>query len=159
MLAPILAFTADEAWEFIPGKPTGSVHEAIWQPKPFVRSEAETAAWTGLFKLREKLLPELEMARQAKTIGKSLEARAILRGTDQLLVDAKAHLEYLRELANVSQLEVELIGNGVTDVEVVRADGQKCERCWHWEMDIGLNAEHSTICGRCIEAVKHFAAK
>ncbi|HXI73693.1 MAG TPA: isoleucine--tRNA ligase [Verrucomicrobiae bacterium] len=153
MLAPILAFTADEAWEFVPGKPTGSVHEANWQPKPLVRSAAEAGAWTGLFTLREKLLPELEKARQAKTIGKSLEARAILRGTDPLLVDAKTHLEYLRELANVSQLEVELIGNGVAEVEVVRAEGQKCERCWHWETDIGQNAEHPTICGRCVEAV------
>ena len=158
MLAPILAFTADEAWEFIPGKPTGSVHEANWQPKPLVRSEAEVGAWAGLFTLREKLLPELEKARQAKTIGKSLEARAILRGTDLLLVDAKTHLECLRELANVSQLEVELIGNGVTAVEVVRAEGQKCERCWHWETDLGQNAAHPTICGRCVEAVLQFKA-
>ena len=156
MLAPILAFTADEAWEFIPGKPTGSVHEANWQPKPLVRSEAEAGAWAGLFTLRENLLPELEKARQAKTIGKSLEARAILRGTDLLLVDAKTHLECLRELANVSQLEVELIGNGVTAVEVVRAEGQKCERCWHWETDLGQNAAHPTICGRCAEAVLQF---
>jgi len=158
MLAPILAFTADEAWEFVPGKLTGSVHEANWQPKPLVRSAAEAGAWTGLFTLREKLLPELEKARQAKTIGKSLEARAILRGTDPLLVDAKTHLEYLRELTNVSQLEVELIGNGVAEVEVVRAEGQKCERCWHWETDIGQNAEHPTICGRCVEAVMQFKA-
>jgi isoleucyl-tRNA synthetase len=159
MLAPVLAFTADEAWEFVPGKPTGSVHETNWQPKSLVRSAAEISAWTGLFTLREKLLPELEKARQAKTIGKSLEARAILRGTDPLLVDAKTHLEYLRELANVSQLEVELIGNGVTEVEVVRAEGQKCERCWHWETDVGSNPEHPTVCGRCVKAVIEFQAQ
>jgi len=156
MLSPMLAFTADEAWEFVPGKPTGSVHESTWQPRSISRSDAEMGAWAGLFTLREELLPELEKARQAKAIGKSLEARAILRGTDPLLVDAKTHLEYLRELANVSQLEVELIGNGVTEVEVVRAEGQKCERCWHWESDIGQNAQHPTICGRCVEAVKQF---
>ncbi|MGA2870446.1 MAG: zinc finger domain-containing protein [Verrucomicrobiota bacterium] len=41
---------------------------------------------------------------------------------------------------------------------VTKAEGQKCERCWHWEMDIGQNAEHPTICGRCVEAVKQFKA-
>jgi len=158
LLAPILAFTADEAWEFVPGKPASSVHEATLKPSAFIRSEAETSAWNGLFALREKLLPELEKARQAKTIGKSLEARVILRGSDPLLVDAKTHLEYLRELSNVSQLEVECDGNGTIPVQVVRAEGQKCERCWHWETDIGANAEHPTICGRCVQAVKSFKA-
>ncbi len=154
VLGPILAFTTDEAWEFIPGKPTGSIHEAALKPAAFPRSDAETSAWRGLFALREKILPELEKARQAKTIGKSLEARVILRGSDPLLVDAKTHLEAFRELANVSQLEVETSGDGVVPVEVVRAEGQKCERCWHWETDVGEEAGHPTLCGRCVEAVK-----
>ncbi|HLP77299.1 MAG TPA: isoleucine--tRNA ligase [Candidatus Paceibacterota bacterium] len=156
MLAPILAYTADEAWEFVPGKTVESIHRTGWEPASLTRSEAEVSAWNGLFILREKLLPELEKARQAKAIGKSLEARVILRGTDQLLVDAKTHLEALRELANVSQIEIELTGNGVIEVQVVRALGQKCERCWHWELNVGEVAEHPTICGRCVEAVKPF---
>jgi len=154
MLAPILAFTSDEAWEFVPGKTVESIHRTGWTDAAFARSEAEITAWNGLFALREKLLPELEKARQAKAIGKSLEARVILRGGDPLLVDAKTHLEYLRELANVSQLEIELGGNGVVPIQVVRAEGQKCERCWHWETDVGSSREHPTICGRCVEAVK-----
>src|SRR3989441_3001195 len=60
MLSPILAFTADEAWELVPGKPAASVHEATLKLSPFTRSDAETSAWAGLFALREKLLPELE---------------------------------------------------------------------------------------------------
>ncbi|MGN6642274.1 MAG: isoleucine--tRNA ligase [Verrucomicrobiota bacterium] len=158
MLAPILAYTADEAWEFVPGKTVESIHRTGWEPSVLARSEAEVSAWKGLFALREKLLPELEKARQAKSIGKSLEARVILRGTDALLVDAKTHLQALRELANVSQVEVELTGDGVVQIQVVRAEGEKCERCWHWETDIGQNAEHPTICGRCVEAVKQFKA-
>ncbi len=43
-------------------------------------------------------------------------------------------------------------------IKVLHADGQKCERCWHWETDIGQSAEHPTICGRCIEAVKQYKA-
>jgi isoleucyl-tRNA synthetase len=116
MLAPILAYTADEAWEFVPGRTVDSIHRTGWQETTLARSEAEVSAWNGLFTLREKLLPELEKSRQSKAIGKSLEARVVLRGTDPLLVDAKTHLEYLRELANVSQIEVELMGNGVNEV-------------------------------------------
>ncbi len=74
MLAPILAYTADEAWEFVPGKATGSVHESGFKETSFSRSELEQAAWKNLFALRELALPELEKARQAKQIGKALEA-------------------------------------------------------------------------------------
>jgi isoleucyl-tRNA synthetase len=61
----------------------------------------------------------------------------------------------LSELLNVSQFEIILEGDALT-VQVEHADGQKCERCWHWETDIGKNPEHPTICGRCVEAVKQF---
>ncbi|MGA4578300.1 isoleucine--tRNA ligase [Limisphaera sp. VF-2] len=154
MLAPILAFTADEAWEQIPGRPPGSVHEQIWQPSPLHRSPAEVEAWDALFQLRDRLLPELEKARQAKVIGKSLEARVILRGRDPLYLNAKTHLAAFRELLNVSQLEIETEGDGVVPVQVVRASGEKCERCWHWETDVGTHPEHPTLCGRCVAAVE-----
>jgi isoleucyl-tRNA synthetase len=153
MLSPILVFTADEAWEFIPGRPTASVHESEWQPRPFLRSEAEVSAWEGLFQLRAQVLPALEKSRQAKEIGKALEARVTLVGSGPLLVDARAHAEYLRELLNVSQIEVHANGNGELNITVARAAGQKCERCWHWETDVGAVAEHPTLCGRCVEAV------
>jgi len=62
----------------------------------------------------------------------------------------------LRELLNVSELVIKV---GEKDSNLVsKADGQKCERCWHWETDIGQNAEHPTICGRCVEAVLQFKA-
>jgi isoleucyl-tRNA synthetase len=154
LLSPILAFSADEAWEYVAGNASHSVHGTKWQPKGFSRSPAEASAWTSLFAVRERVLPELEKARQAKSIGKSLEARVILRGNEPLLVEAKTHLEYLRELTNVSQFEIEIDGNGVVPIQVVRAEGQKCERCWHWETDVGADPEHATICGRCVGAVK-----
>jgi len=153
MLAPILAFTADEAWEFVPGKPTGSVHESEFKPTTFARSEAECELWKRLFEYRNELLPRLEAKRQTKVIGKSLEAKVRLFGQRKPFSDwipNKAVLEAFRELCNVSQFE---ITNVKDSDDVVRADGQKCERCWHWETDIGQNAEHPTICGRCVEAV------
>jgi isoleucyl-tRNA synthetase len=157
MLSPILVFTADEAWEFIPGKPTASVHEAVWTAKTFARSEAEVSAWEGLFKLREEVLPALEKSRQAKEIGKALEAKATLNGSGPLFVDGKTHGEFLRELLNVSQIEIHANGDAAPVITISKAAGQKCERCWHWETDVGAVAEHPTICGRCVEAVKQAA--
>src|SRR5664280_543951 len=64
MLSSILAFTADDAWEFVPGKPTGSVHESEFKLIPFVRSDAECELWKRLFEFRNELLPRLEAKRQ-----------------------------------------------------------------------------------------------
>jgi isoleucyl-tRNA synthetase len=154
MLAPILAFTADEAWAFVPGKTVDSAHLLTWQPLELERSEAERAGWKALFELRELALPELEKARQAKHIGKALEAKLTFAGSGPTLTAASAHQEALRELLNVSQLEIQPGGEGAVTVSVSKAAGQKCERCWHWETDIGANPAHPTICGRCVKAVE-----
>jgi isoleucyl-tRNA synthetase len=153
MLSPILSFTADEAWEFVPGKPAGSVHEPKWVPPVFEMSEMEKINWGKFFVLREQVLPELEAARQNKFIGKSLEARVTLAvpGDSAAALDNR---EDLRELFNVSQLFLELSNSGKAVCTVMRADGQKCERCWRWEPDVGQNAEHPTLCQRCLEAIE-----
>jgi len=151
MLSPILAFTADEAWEFVPGKPTGSTHEANWKPINFSMTKDEQDRWSLLFAKREVLLPILEDQRKAKIIGKSLDAKLKLLETDPLVL--RDVLKDFQELLNISHV-------GLTkDAEarlISHADGQKCERCWHWESDVGSNPEHPTICGRCVEAVKQF---
>jgi isoleucyl-tRNA synthetase len=71
------------------------------------------------------VLPELEKARQAKAIGKALDAKVLLKG-----------------------------GSPEISVVVAKADGQKCERCWHWETDVGSAPGHPTICARCVAAIK-----
>jgi isoleucyl-tRNA synthetase len=153
MLAPILAFTADEAWEFVPGKNVNSVHESEWQPNNFSLQQEEVEKWKFLFEKREILFPHLETERKAKTIGKSLDASVRLLETDPLV--KRNALNEFQELINVSQIVL----TADRDCKlVVHADGQKCERCWHWETDIGQNSEHPTICGRCVEAVKQFKA-
>ncbi len=158
MLSPMLTFTADEAWEFIPGKTSDSVHGATCKPTGFARKESEGESWKNLFMLRDLALPELEKARQAKQIGKSLEAKLTVNGSGPLLLDARLNLDSLRELLNVSQLEL-ADGSGETVfANVSKADGQKCERCWHWETNVGTRAEHPTLCSRCVEAVSQFKA-
>jgi isoleucyl-tRNA synthetase len=157
MLAPILAFTADEAWAFVPGRKVDSAHQLTWQPPEFQRPESERDAWKALFELRELALPELEKARQAKQIGKALEAKLTFAGSSPALTAAQADLESLRELLNVSQLEIQPGGEDAATVLVSKAAGQKCERCWHWETDVSSNSEHPTICARCVKAVQDSA--
>ncbi|HWQ92403.1 MAG TPA: isoleucine--tRNA ligase [Clostridia bacterium] len=153
MLAPVLAFTADEAWEFVPGKPTDSVHRLTWQPQALQLSDAERAVWKNLFELRELALPVLEKARQAKEIGKALDAKLTFSGPAEALTNAHSHPELLRELLNVSQLEVTPSADAQIVATVAKAAGEKCERCWHWETTVGSNPQHPTICSRCVEAV------
>ena len=157
MLAPILVFTADEAWAFVPGRTVDSAHQLTWQPSGFERPTAERDAWKAMFDLRELALPELEKARQAKQIGKALEAKLTFSGSSPALTAVQADLESLRELLNVSQLETQLGGEGAATVLVGKAAGQKCERCWHWEPEVGSIPEHPTICARCVKAVQESA--
>jgi isoleucyl-tRNA synthetase len=158
VLSPILAFTADEAWEHVPGRSAWSVHLTDWQPREFALDDAEKAGWDWLLAVRERVLPELEKARQGRVIGKALEARVRL-GVGGLPEGLPSDWQgTLRELLNVSQLEVEVTPGGggfggEVKVEVAHAEGTKCERCWHWEGDVGVHAAHPTLCGRCAGAV------
>ncbi|MBU6411418.1 MAG: class I tRNA ligase family protein, partial [Verrucomicrobia bacterium] len=173
MLAPILAFTADEAWELAPGKNVNSVHESNWNETKFSLSDEERQVWVKLLSLRNLILMDLEKARKEKVIGKSLDAKVETFSPYSFHHVAVENQEVFRELINVSQLKIEprfpLIqpeaGHGErlgammnSGTVVSKADGQKCERCWHWETDVGSNAEHPTLCGRCVGAVTAFKA-
>ena len=155
MLSPMLTFTSDEAWEHLPGSMSGqSVHLGVWQPQPVAQTEPEAAAWRDLLEVRERVLPIIEQKRQAGVVGKALEAvvTVCLPGRFEPIV---AHKEDLRELLNVSQLNAQL--HPGTEIEItaehVDPSFQKCERCWHWETDIGVRPEHPTLCPRCTLAV------
>ncbi len=126
------------------------MHLSDWPKKQLEFTEQERDAWQELLKLRELALPELEKARQAKLIGKALEAKLIFTGAVSL---SDSDREALRELLNVSQLEVKS-GAGELAITVSKADGYKCERCWHWETDVGATPTYPGICGRCVAAVK-----
>ena len=154
MLSPILVFTADEAWEYLPGRSVPSVHQSEWKSVGLEVAEAERLAWARMFELRQMVLPELEKARQAKLIGKALEARVVLSGPAEAVAAAGERTAALRELLNVSQLEIKL-DSAVTALGVVvsKAEGSTCERCWHCETTVGAALEHATLCGRCVEAV------
>jgi len=161
MLSPLLVFTADEAWEHVPGHRGESVHASEWKPREFALDATEAARWQKLFAVREQVLPELEKARQAKAIGKALEARVELELPTAEADAIRERVAELQELLNVSGLKLTPASSAPQTeappppvVRVAQADGKKCERCWHWETDVGRHAAHPTLCGRCVEAVK-----
>jgi isoleucyl-tRNA synthetase len=154
MLAPICAFTTEEAWEFLPGDKTDSVHLADWPEDTFDMTSDEKAMWENLFAHREPALAQLEKARQEKLIGKALEARVTITAKPAELETAQKHIETLRELINISQLYlVEDEENDAPSYVVSKAEGAKCTRCWRWEETVGQHEAHSECCTRCVEAI------
>ena len=154
LLAPICVFTAEEAWEFLPNNKPDSVHLADWPEESLSLAEEEKAVWENLFGHREPALAQLEKARQEKLIGKALEARVTITAKSADLEIAQAHAEPLRELINVSQLELVEEENVESPKYVVsKAAGAKCIRCWRWEETVGQHEAHPECCTRCVEAI------
>lgn len=159
MLSPMLAFTAEETWEFIPGAPTASVHLSTWHPTTFTPTAAETELWRALFELRTQVLPELEKARQAKRIGKALDAVVRLELTGAPRALAETHRAVLQEMLNVSGLEIRENTTPAIFIQPASELGwQKCERCWHWEPQIGADPAYPGICARCADALRSMAS-
>jgi len=114
------------------------------------------ANWDRLFAIRDEVLKALETARNDKQIGSSLEAKVILTtdaATTRFLID---YFEQLRYIFIVSQVEVH--EGAEFGVEIAKADGQKCERCWNYSIHVGDFADHPTVCERCHDALKELFA-
>ena len=151
LLAPMLTFTADEAWENIPGQTVSSVHLAEFPEAEGAADAKLLSDWERIFAIRDEVLKALEEARIAKQIGSSLEAKVILTtdaGTTRFLLD---YFEQLRYIFIVSQVEVH--EGDELKVEIQKADGQKCERCWNYSMRVGEFESYPTVCERCIDAL------
>lgn len=153
LLAPILSFTTEEVWGHMakPGEAPESVHLAML-PEPDELIGAPPAGWADdwnvLLGVRSDVLNALELARQAKTIGSSLEAQVLVgNGPEEL--NRYEHL--LADLFIASQ--VHLVNGNRQGVHVSRADGTKCERCWKYTTDVGSDPAFPTACARCAQAV------
>ena len=157
LLAPILAFTSEEIWDHVPGARdrAASVHLALF---PDVESawddEALAERWEELLVAREVAQKALEEKRAAKAIGSSLEAHVTLRVPEaqyELLAGAR---DELVDVLIVSGLAVERSTGENIEVEVRKADGAKCDRCWHYRETVGADATLSTICAPCVAQVR-----
>ncbi len=155
LLAPVMPFTADEVWSFLPGRESESVHLTEFPPVDVrLRDEKLEARWEKLRQVRSVVALELEKARQAGTIGKSLEAQVEIEAdsaaTQELLQGVGPLLE---TVLIVSQAKVGKLTGSQLRVKVSAAEGQKCVRCWRWTRDVGGNAAHPQLCARCADVV------
>jgi isoleucyl-tRNA synthetase len=178
LVAPILSFTADEVWDYLPAVEgrEKSVHLALF-PKPeeiFSEDPAPLLAeWKLIFEVRDKALGQLEEKRQGKIIGKGLEAELRIFAEDETLVLLRRHADGLKEIFNVSgvtlvddfnnlvpkslpagqSLETKLVGPGL-GFAVLPATGHKCARCWNFMPGVANYGIWQNVCTRCSDALK-----
>jgi isoleucyl-tRNA synthetase len=167
LIAPILSFTADEAWQFMPpmlSRPE-SVHLALLPNASDLTGEIrdrEQAAqvrsdWDFLFTVRDQALRHLEALRNDKTIKANLEARVVIHAFGDQYERLARYADKLPAFLVVSQVKVERI---VPDpdapvtaeshwIEAFPAEGVKCERCWNFSTQVGQDATYPTVCERC----------
>lgn len=151
LVAPILAFTADEAWENLPGQKPSSVHLAEFPKISGADVSALLANWERIYAMRDEVLKNLEEARTAKKIGSSLEAKVVLTVDKDTMRFLLPYYEDLRYIFIVSQTEVRE-GDGF-GVVIEKADGAKCERCWNYSVKVGESEKYPTVCERCVDAL------
>jgi isoleucyl-tRNA synthetase len=156
LLAPILSFTADELWRYLPGAREESVHTAVF-PSP---AELDALAdreridrWTRLIELREQVLAEIEPLRKDKRIGSSLQARVILSVPAGELAFLQAQARELPTLFIVSDVELRPSGSDERSVVIERAGGVKCERCWRYVPSVSTDPAWAGLCDRCQDAL------
>ncbi len=158
LLAPVLPFTADEAYSLLPGATPGAVHVALF-PNREDADEDTLARWASLLDARNEVNKVLEDARSRKEVAASLEARVTLRGPAQALAPLRSFAARgrvfpgnLENLFIVSAVALEE-ADGALAARVVHAPGRKCERCWTWSEKVGTLAVHPGVCERCAEVL------
>jgi isoleucyl-tRNA synthetase len=167
LIAPILVFTSEEIWKFLPqtGSSAASVHIASFPaPEHFENAFDEKRAkdWDRLLAVREEVLKAMEPVRAAKTISAGLEARVTLSAPGDLgavLHKYAAHLPALFIVSQVAVADGRIDGAAASGIEglqikVDRAHGTKCERCWNFSTRVGESADYPTFCERCVAALE-----
>ena len=163
LLAPIMSFTAEEVWTFLPKRAgfADSVHLAVF-PEPHeltgdVPKNFETGSllsdWDAMLTVRGEALKVLEAARAEKRIGGGLEAQLHIAAADKLYSVLDRYRDQLRYVFIVSDVVLEKAtasnGEGGLTITVSKAPGQKCERCWNYSIHVGEDPAYPTVCERC----------
>ncbi|MCU1297211.1 MAG: Isoleucyl-tRNA synthetase [Acidobacteriaceae bacterium] len=172
LLAPITSFTSEEAWGYLPkveGRPD-TVHltrfptaEEILGTSTPINDARQLEEWSTLRLVREQVLKALEEARNAKQIGVGLEAQVTLTAPAPVFSVLARYKEQLRYLFIVSAvtLEQSASGNGSSpgvSIQISKAEGKKCERCWNYSTHVGEDPEYLTVCERCSAVLKEIEA-
>jgi len=163
LIAPILPFTADELWRFVPGTREESVHIALFPRDAELSPLADRELlerWTRLLAIREEVLAEIEPLRKNKQIGSSLQAKVVLSATLAELALLERYAKDLPMLFIVSEVElrpvptdVEVHEEALPRVTIERAGGVKCERCWRYVNKISSEPAWAGLCERCQDAL------
>ena len=162
LLAPILPVTADQLWQHVPGRRAESVH---LEEFPNVEAFTDTpllATWESLLGVRETVNAALEQKRKDKVIGTSLGARVVIAASGPVGALLESHRADLPMLFNVSDVELTLVAGfseqdpaytANVHVEVEKAPGVKCARCWRFVPSVRTEPDCAGICDRCVEAL------
>jgi isoleucyl-tRNA synthetase len=156
LLAPVVAFTADELWRHLPGQRSASVHlETFPQPDRLIDRELMDQ-WDRLIRVRDEVNAALEQKRKDKVIGNSLTARITVAARGPVAALLERHRSDLPMLFIVSDVALDLgPADGADDIQVrvERAPGVKCERCWRYVPSVTTEPDRAGICDRCVEAL------
>ena len=175
LMAPVLCFTAAEAWEHLHGLGDKDPldRSVFFATFPAVDDIVADAAfgerWSRLLSLRSAITRVLETARRDKLIGLSLDAEVVLQVNTDWQAFLAESLPLLQELCIVSNLRLQAAGDedlvftgteGLDGVAIAvgPAPGDKCERCWTFSTSVGADADHPTLCARCARVVRQLAA-
>jgi isoleucyl-tRNA synthetase len=164
LMAPVLSFTAEEAWGHLPGDPAlreESIHLSLFPAVSGAADSRLAEEWERLLLIRSETLQALEIARREKVVGHSLDAKIVIsafKNDHQLLERRKEFLPFLFIVSQVELVSDPMDGAGAYKSEeapgltvmVEKASGAKCERCWNYSDDIGASVDHPTVCGRCV---------
>ena len=166
LLAPILSFTCEEVWQYLPKveNRAESVHLSNFPTANDITGEITAPVdsppqsdWNSLRSVRDEVLKALEEARNNKLIGGGLEAEVLVTVPDPLysvLTRYEGQLRYLFIVSSVSLTQGAVNGTGSVHVEVKKAEGQKCERCWNYSTHVGEDKNYPTVCERCSAVLK-----
>ena len=172
-LAPLMCFTAEEVWSYLPpsaegGRREPSVHLATFVPPERLREgipekhSSSLGKWPQLIAVRNEVLKALEVARRSKLIGGALEAKVVLSAAGEFGVLLSNYRAFLPTLFIVSQVELAsepLAESSPTElvdlqVRIEKAAGRKCERCWNYSERVGEDSRYPTVCERCWAALR-----
>jgi isoleucyl-tRNA synthetase len=163
LLAPLMSFTADEVWQYMPvlEDREPSVHIAKFMTEAEIAeasaNEKLTSDWQVVLQSREEVLKALEEARNNKQIGSGLEAKVTIEAPVSMYPVLERYADQLRFVYIVSGVELNKSagsnGMGTLKVSVEKAAGQKCDRCWNYSKYVGEDKDYPTVCERCSAAL------
>jgi len=156
LLAPILPVSADDLWRYMPGQRSESVHLERFPNVDGLLAPDVVEVWDRLMAVRDRVNAALEEKRKAKVIGNSLSASVTVTATGPVAALLEQYREQLPMLFIVSDLTLDLgdpTGADQVQVDVGKARGVKCERCWRYVPSVRTEPDWSGICDRCVEAL------